>query len=77
MFGLAGKPLILLLVWGSALLISAGLRGWGAEHPGEPAIDATVVALLVFAPAALVLVWLFGGLTGGERESEDCEQESR
>jgi hypothetical protein len=74
---LGGKPLTLLLVWGVALLISAGLRGWGAQHPGEPAIDATVVALLVFAPTGLMLTWLLGGLTGGERESDDCEQESR
>lgn len=74
---MGGKPLMLFLVWGFALLISAGLRGWGAQHPGEPAIDATVVALLVFAPSGLMLAWLFRGLTGGERESDDCEQESR
>ena len=74
---MSGKPLVWLLIWGLAFLISAGLRGWGAQHPGEPPIDATVVALLVFAPSGLMLVWLLGGLTGGERESDDCEQESR
>ena len=74
---MGGKPLTLLLVWGVALLISAGLRGWGAEHPGEPAINATVVALLVFAPSGLMLTWLLRGLADGERESDDCEQESR
>jgi hypothetical protein len=74
---LAGKSLTLLLVWGLALLISVCLRAWGAQHPGDPAIDATVVALLVFAPSGLVLAWLLVGLTGGERESDDCEQESR
>ncbi|MEB3158426.1 MAG: hypothetical protein VKK03_03075 [Synechococcus sp.] len=71
------KPLPLLLLWGVALLISSGLRFWGARHPDPLDVNGLAVAFLVFGPAALVLVWLARGWTHGEGESDDCEQESR
>lgn len=74
---LGSKPLALLLLWALALLISAGLRLWGARHPAPLPIDGTSVALLVFGPTVLVIAWLLRGWTDGERESDDCEQESR
>ena len=74
---LGGKPLALLLLWGLALLISAGLRVWGSRHPAPLAVDGFTVAWLVFGPALLMILWLLGGWTDGERESDDCDQESR
>ena len=73
---MSGKPRALLLLWALALLISAGLRRWGALHPGSPIVDGPTVVWLVFGPAVLVVIWLLVGLTGGERESDDCDQES-
>ena len=74
---MSGKPLALLLVWGLALLISFGLRFWGQHHPEPLAVDGTTVGLLVFGPALVLVAWLLMGWTDGERESDDCEQESR
>ena len=74
---MSGKPLALLLVWGLALLISFGLRLWGQHHPEPLPVDGTTVGLLVFGPALVLMAWLLMGWTDGERESDDCEQESR
>ena len=72
-----GKPLALLLVWGVALLISLGLRLWGQHHPAPLPVDGLTVGLLVFGPAVVLVAWLLMGWADGERESDDCEQESR
>ena len=74
---MSGKPLALLLVWGLALLISFGLRFWGQHHPEPLSVDGTTVGLLVFGPALVLVAWLLMGWTDGERELDDCEQESR
>ena len=40
-------------------------------------MDGTTVGLLVFGPALVLVAWLLMGWTDGERELDDCEQESR
>ena len=74
---MGSKSLALLLVWGLALLISVGLRFWGTRQPEPLTPEGISVALLVFGPALLVIASLFLGWTDGERESDDCDQESR
>ena len=45
--------LVLMISWGSALLISWGLRFWGDQHP-QPQAPWAVVLAIVLLPALLM-----------------------
>ena len=47
--------LVLLISWGSALLISWGLRFWGDQHPAALQAPWAVVLTIVLLPALLML----------------------
>ena len=59
--------------WGSALMVSRGLRRWGPVHPDPLSAPLPLVLLFVSAPALILGLWL---LVPGKGESVDCEQES-
>ena len=80
-FGLElNKPALLMVVWGLALTVSAGLHWWGLQRPEPLQTSWTLALLLVFAPAVLLAAWLLvtsPQLAAGEtRESDDCDQET-
>ena len=71
-----------LLSWGSALLISWGLRFWGDQHPAPLQAPWAVVLTIVLLPPALLMAG--GGLLSAARpgdgeggESSDSDQETR
>ena len=72
---------VLLLSWGSALLISWGLRFWGDQHPAALEAPWAVVLAIVMLPALLMGGWVLlstarpGDGEGGE--SIDSDQETR
>ena len=72
---------VLLISWGSALLISCGLRFWGNQHPAALQAPWAVVLAIVLLPALLMVGWLLlsaarsGDGEGGE--SVDSDQETR
>ena len=72
---------VLLISWGSALLISWGLRFWGNQHPAALQAPWAVVLAIVLLPALLMVGWLLlsaarsGDGEGGE--SVDSDQETR
>ena len=67
--------------WGSALLISWGLRFWGDQHHAALQAPRAVVMAIVLMPALLMLGWLLlsvaGSRDGEEGESVDSDQETR
>ena len=72
---------VLLITWGSALLISWGLRFWGDQHPAALEAPWAVVLAIVMLPALLMGGWVLlstarpGDGEGGE--STDSDQETR
>ena len=72
---------VLLISWGSALLISWGLRFWGDQHPAPLQAPWAVVLTIVLLPALLMAGWVLlsaarpGDGEGGE--SIDSDQETR
>ena len=48
----------MVLAWGLALLLSLGLRFWGLLHPEPFVIRPLLVALLLFAPAVGLGIWV-------------------
>ena len=72
---------VLLISWGSALLISLGLRWWGDQHPAALQAPWAVVLAIVLLPALLMVGWLLlsaaGSRDGEEGESVDSDQETR
>ena len=72
---------MLLITWGSALLISWGLRFWGDQHPAALEAPWAVVLAIVMLPALLMGGWVLlstarpGDGEGGE--STDSDQETR
>ena len=72
---------VLLISWGSALLISWGLRFWGDQHPAALEAPWAVVLAIVMLPALLMGGWVLlstarpGDGEGGE--STDSDQETR
>ena len=80
-FGLAlNKPALMSVLWGLALVISAGLHWWGLQRPEPLQTSWTLALLLVFVPAAALAAWLLAAspqvATGETRESDDCDQET-
>ena len=75
------KSGLMALVWGSALVASAGLRWWGSLRPDPLAASWPVVLLIVFSPAVVMGCWLLlvpaPTQTGETRELHDCDQETR
>lgn len=73
--------LVLMISWGSALLISWGLRFWGDQHPAALQAPWAVVLAIVLLPALLMVGWLLlsaaGSRDGEEGESVDSVQETR
>ena len=73
--------LVLMISWGSALLISWGLRFWGDQHPAALQAPWAVVLAIVLLPAFLMLGWLLLSAAGSrdaeEGESVDSDQETR
>ena len=73
--------LVLMISWGSALLISWGLRFWGDQHPAALQAPWAVVLAIVLLPALLMVGWLLlsaaGSRDGKEGESVDSDQETR
>ena len=72
--------LVLMISWGSALLISWGLRFWGDQHPEALQAPWGVVLAIVLLPALLMLGWLLSAAwswDGEEGESVDSDQETR
>ena len=73
--------LVLLISWGSALLISWGLRFWGDQHPAALHAPWAVVLAIVLLPALLMVGWLLLSVTwsgdGEGGESVDSDQETR
>ena len=71
----------LLLSWGSALLISWGLRFWGDQHPAPLQAPWAVVLTIVLLPALLMVGWLLLSAAwswdGEGGESVDSDQETR
>ena len=73
--------MVLLITWGSALLISWGLRFWGDQHPAALEAPWAVVLAIVMLPALLMGGWVLlstarpGDGEGGE--STDSDQETR
>ena len=71
----------LLISWGSALVISWGLRFWGDQHPAALQAPWAVVLAIVLLPALLMVGWLLlsaaGSRDGEEGESVDSDQETR
>ena len=71
---------VLLITWGSALLISWGLRFWGDQHPAALEAPWAVVLAIVMLPALLMGGWVLlstarpGDGEGGE--STDSDQET-
>ena len=59
--------------WGSALMVSLGLRRWGSLHPDPLSAPLPLLLLFVSVPALVLGLWL---LVPGKGESVDCEQES-
>ena len=72
--------MVLLITWGSALLISWGLRFWGDQHPAALEAPWAVVLAIVMLPALLMGGWVLlstarpGDGEGGE--STDSDQET-
>ena len=72
--------LVLLISWGSALLISWGLRFWGDQYPAALEAPWAVVLAIVMLPALLMGGWVLlstarpGDGEGGE--STDSDQET-
>ena len=72
---------VLLISWGSALLISWGLRFWGDQYPAALEAPWAVVLAIVMLPALLMGGWVLlstarpGDGEGGE--STDSDQETR
>ena len=68
------KPMLIGLVWGSALLISGGLRLWGELRPFHLQAPFALVLLIVFLPSILLGIWLVlttaSGVDDGTRESK-------
>ena len=52
------KWLFLLLTWAFALLVSFGLRLWGAQHPEAFVGTPAVVFSLLFGPSIFLGIWL-------------------
>ena len=73
--------MVLLITWGSALLISWGLRFWGDQHPAALEAPWAVVLAIVMLPALLMGGWVLLSTArpgDGERgESTDSDQETR
>ena len=73
--------LVLMISWGSALLISWGLRFWGDQHPAALQAPWAVVLAIVLLPALLMVGWLLLSAAGSrdveEGESVDSDQETR
>jgi len=71
---------VLLISWGSALLISLGLRWWGDQHPAALQAPWAVVLATVLLPALLMAGWVLWSAAGpgdGEGgESTDSDQET-
>ena len=71
---------VLLISWGSALLISWGLRFWGIKHPASLQAPWAVVLTIVLLPALLMAGWVLWSAAGpgdGEGgESTDSDQET-
>jgi hypothetical protein len=74
------KSTLLALLWGLALIISAGLHWWGLQRPEPLQTSWTLALLLVFAPAVALAAWLLVAspkvAAGETRESDDCDQET-
>jgi len=68
------KAMLIGLVWGSALLISGGLRLWGELRPLSLQAPFALVLLIVFLPSILLGIWLVlptaSGVDDGTRESK-------
>ena len=69
-----------MILWGLALVISAGLHWWGLQRPEPLQTSWTLALLLVFSPAALLAGWLLvttsEDVAGETRESDECDQET-
>ena len=67
------KPLLIGVVWGTALLISVGLRLWGELRPLPLQAPLALVLLIVFLPSSLLGIWLVvtaaSAVDDGARES--------
>ena len=70
---------MLLISWGSAWLISLGLRWWGDQHPAALQAPWAVVLAIVLLPAFVMAGWVLLSAAGpGEGEggeSIDSDQE--
>ena len=77
---LLNKFALLVVAWGLALTISAGLHWWGLQRPEPLQSSWTLALLLVFSPPALLAAWLLATspqfAAGETRESDDCDQET-
>ena len=72
---------VLLISWGSALLISWGLRFWGIKHPAPLQAPWAVVLTIVLLPSLLmaggVLLSAVRPGAGEGGEAIDSDQETR
>ena len=46
------------ITWSLALIVSAGLRFWGFQHPKEFIIRPVLVWILLFSPSVVLGLWL-------------------
>jgi len=71
---------LLLVLWGLALTISAGLHWWGLQRPEPLQTSWSVALLLVFSPAVALAAWLLvaspQAAAGETRESDESDQET-
>ena len=68
------------VLWGLALVISAGLHWWGLQRPEPLQTSWSLALFLVFSPAAVLAAWLLvpslQDPAGEAQESGDCDQET-
>ena len=74
------KFALLVVAWGLALTISAGLHWWGLQRPEPLQSSWTLALILVFFPPALLAAWLLATspqfAAPETRELNDCDQET-